>query len=441
MLKRLDLRGVSDLPSRMPRRESAPKEPIDAVRTILADVRERGDEALRELTERFDGVRLDQLRVPPDIIEQALESVPEKVISALRDAADAIREFHQAGVGNPHSYRRDGIQIDALTVPVDRAGLYVPGGRGAYPSSVLMTAIPARVAGVREIALCVPPDRSTGQVSMVTLAAASISEVDEVYAVGGAQAIGAMAYGTETIRPVDVIAGPGNLYVAIAKREVAGVVGVPSAFAGPSEIVVVADETTPVDFAAVDLMVQAEHGPNGQAWLITWSAEVADRIDDALAELVARAPRRSDIEATLLNGGWCVVVDGPNEAVQVSNLVAPEHLQLMNADPRALLSGVRHAGAVFCGVLAPASIGDYVAGPSHVLPTDRTARFAGALGVGDFVKPIHVVSISRRGFDSVAPVVETLATAEGFDAHAESISLRLRRLASNVGEFELELES
>ena len=249
--------------------------------------------------------------------------------------------------------------------------------------------------------------------------------MDEVYAIGGAQAIGAMAYGTESIRPVDVISGPGNIYVAIAKREVSGVVGIPSAFTGPSEIVVIADDSTPVEFAAIDVIVQAEHGPNGLAWLITWSPEAADAIDDAIAKLVAASPRRAEIESTFAEGGYAVLVDGPEQAVEVANLIAPEHLQLMNDDPEALVPLVRHAGAVFLGPFAPASVGDYLAGPSHVLPTYGSARFGSALTVDDFVKQVHFVSIDRSALEHVARHVEVLADTEGFDAHASSIRLRV----------------
>ncbi len=287
-----------------------------------------------------------------------------------------------------------------------------------------MTAVPARVAGVDQIVLCVPPDRETGRVAGPTLAAAAVAGVDEVYAIGGAQAIGAMAYGTETMAPVDVIVGPGNLYVALAKREVAGVVGVPSAFAGPSEIVVVADETTPPTFAAIDVIVQAEHGPDGLAWLITWSPEAADAIDAEIGRLVATAGRRADIEANFARGGHLALVEGPVQALAVANLIAPEHLQLMTDDPQSLVPLVRNAGAVFCGPLAPASIGDYVAGPSHVLPTFGSARFASALTVDDFRKHLHVITVDEAGFERVAPVVQTLARVEGFDAHAQSIRLR-----------------
>lgn len=432
MLNRVDVRGVDDLEGVLPRPGVVDDEPVAAVRTILAQVRERGDEAVRDLTQRFDGVRLDDLRVPQAALEEALAATPSELVAALTEARDSIRAFHETQRRGEHRYERKGIVVTGRSIPVDRAGLYVPGGRGSYPSSVLMTAVPARVAGVPEIVLCVPPDRDTGGVATSTLAAAALAGVDEVYAIGGAQAIGAMAYGTATIRPVDVLAGPGNLYVAIAKREVAGLVGVPSAFAGPSEIVVVADDTTPVEFAAIDLIVQAEHGPDGQAWLVTWSPGAADSIDAAVGRLTQDAPRRDEIESTLTTGGWCVLVDGPDQAVEVANAIAPEHLELMNADPEGLVAGIRHAGAVFCGPFAPASIGDYIAGPSHVLPTDGSARYSGALTVDDFVKAVHVVTLDREAFDAAAPTVETLATVEGFDAHAESI--RIRRAAVLPGE-------
>lgn len=428
VLNRLDLRGATDLRARLPRPDAGRDEPVAAVREILDDVRARGDVAVRELTARFDGVELAELRVPPEALADAVDQAPPELIDALRAAHDGIEAFHRTQRREPHTYERDGIAVASRAVPVDRAGLYVPGGRAAYPSTVLMTAVPARVAGVPEIALCVPPDRRTGMVAPSTLAAAALAGVDEVYAIGGAQAIGAMAFGTESIRPVDVIAGPGNAYVAVAKREVAGVVGVPSAFAGPSEVVVVADGTTPVDFAAIDVIVQAEHGPSGLAWLITWSPEAADAIEAAIARLVAAAPRREDIEATLAEGGWLAVVDGPEQAIEVANLVAPEHLELLCADPESLVPLVRHAGAVFCGPYSPASLGDYVAGPSHVLPTYGSARYGSALTVDDFVKQVHVITASPAGFEAVAPVVEVLADAEGLDAHAESI--RLRRLGA-----------
>lgn len=429
MLTRVDLRGVADadLRARLPRPEVAGAEPVAAVQQILARVRADGDAAVREYTTRFDGVTLDRLRVPASEVEAALDRIPGGTRAALEAAAERVRLHHLTQVRADHDHTHDGITVEALVRPIARAGVYVPGGRAAYPSTVLMTVIPARVAGVDEVVLCVPPSRDTGRVADVTLAAAAIAGVDEVYAVGGAQAIAAMAYGTESIAPVDVIAGPGNVYVAIAKREVASTVGIAAAFAGPSEVVVVADVTTPVEFAAIDVILQAEHGPDGMAWLVTWDESVADRVEAEVERLVAAAPRRDDISETLAGGGFAALVDTPEQAMAVANLIAPEHLELLCAEPRRLLPLVRNAPAVFLGPLSPASIGDYIAGPSHVLPTDGTARFAGALTVADFTKDIHVVTVEPEGFDAVAEHVVTLADAEGLDAHAESVRARQRQ--------------
>lgn len=425
MLERLDLRGFTgDLAARLPRPAMGGEEPLAAVRQILADVDERGDDAVRELTSRFDGVDLDELRVPPEDVDAATKVIDPDLLAALEAAADRIRAFHRTQLVDDHDWARDGIVVRGLRRAVRRAGLYVPGGRAAYPSTVLMTAIPARVAGVAEVALCVPPDRTIGAIPPVTLAAASVAGVDEVYQIGGAQAIAAMAYGTESVPAVDVIAGPGNVYVAVAKREVAGRVGVPMSFAGPSEVVVVADATVPADYAAIDIILQAEHGPDGLAWLVTWDPDVADSVTAAVERLVADSPRRDEILSTLDEGGYAALCDGPDQAMEVVNLIAPEHLELMVAEPDDLVPLVHSAGAVFTGVHGPASIGDYVAGPSHVLPTFGTARFASALTVTDFQKQLHVVDVSKEGFDHVAAHVATLADAEGLDAHARSIRMR-----------------
>ncbi len=424
MLNRLDLRGVADPRPLLPRPDAGGEGPVDVVRGIVDDVRANGDEALRRLTAEFDGVDLADVRVSAETCAAALAGLDADLRRALEVAAANVEAFHQSQVRSAHDWEREGVRVRGRIVPVARAGCYVPGGRAAYPSTVLMTAIPARVAGVDEVVLCVPPDRTTGDVAPVTLAAAAIAGVDEVYAVGGAQAIAAMAYGTESVAPVDVICGPGNLYVAIAKRVVSDHVGIAAAFAGPSEIVVVADGTTPPDCAAVDVMVQAEHGPDGMAWLITWSEEVADVIDARIDTLVADAPRRDEITRTLQSNGWVALVDGPAEAVALSNLIAPEHLQLMCEGADALAESVTSAGAVFCGPLAPASIGDYVAGPSHVLPTHGSARFGSALTVDDFTKQVHVITLDDAAFRRLGPVVESIATAEGLDAHAQSIRVR-----------------
>ncbi|HET9443461.1 MAG TPA: histidinol dehydrogenase [Acidimicrobiales bacterium] len=426
MLTRLDLRGFTgDWRARLPRPQAATNLPVEAVQAILAEVRTGGDEAVRAFTEKFDGVRLEGLRVPPAEVEAALEAIPPLLRESLEAARANILAYHRHQVRDDARHERDGIVVRELYRPVDRAGLCVPGGEAPLMSTVLMTAIPARVAGVPEVVLCSPPSAG-GTIAPGILAAAALAGVDEVYRVGGAQAVAAMAYGTETIAPVDVIVGPGGLFTSVAKQQVAaqGVVGVPGSFPGPSEVVVVADGTTPVDYAAIDVIVQVEHGPDSVGWLVTWSEEVAGRIEAAVARLAAASPRRAVIEANLAANGYSALVDGPEQAIAVANAVAPEHLELMTADPEALLPLVRSAGAVFCGAFAPASVGDYLAGPSHVLPTYGSARFSGALRVDDFVKAIHVVSLDGPTLARVAPHVAAIAEAEGLPAHAESVRLR-----------------
>lgn len=428
MLKRLDVRGIApaDLRANLPKPSAAGAEPVAAVREILADVEARGDQALFELTERFDRVRLDQLRVPTAELRAALDAVAPDVRAALEAAATSITAFQRSTLTPPAVHEAGGVTVRSWRQPVARAGCYVPGGRARYPSTVLMTAIPAKVAGVAEVVLCVPPEPSTGRVPATTLAAAAIAGVEEVYAIGGAQAIGALAFGTETIAPVDVIVGPGNVFVAVAKREVAGrgLVGIPSAFAGPSEVVVVADESVAADFAAIDVLVQAEHGPDGLAWLLCWSDAVADAVDACIERLVEQAPRRAEILSTLDLNGYAVVCDNAAQAIDVANVLAPEHLELLCDAAIAEVGRVRNAGAIFLGAHAPASVGDYLAGPSHTLPTDGSARFASALSVDDFTKHMHTIEVSPTAFDAIGPHVVTLARAEGFDAHATSITLR-----------------
>jgi len=386
-------------------------------------VRVGGDAALRELTEKFDGCRLDDPRVPPADLQAALDETSPELRTALEFAAARIREYHALQAdGSVPAVARDGVAVRDVVVPVGRAGLYVPGGRAAYPSTVLMTAIPAQIAGVSEIALCVPPD-ADGRVPQTTLAAAALVGVTEVYRIGGAQAVAALAFGTETIRSVDVIVGPGNRYVALAKREVAGTVGIDS-FAGPSEVVVVADGTVAPEFAAADLLAQAEHGPGGTAVLVAWDPAVADATLGAIDRLLVDAPRRDDIVATFATGGQVVLVDDERAAIDVVNLIAPEHVELLTSDAEALVPLIRNAGAVFVGPWAPAALGDYVAGVNHVLPTARTARFASALRVDTFRKHVHVVSASEAGLAALAPHARTIAAAEGLDAHARSLAIR-----------------
>ena len=431
LLQLIDGRGLAEVP--IPDvGNTAPDGVREAVRQIIADVRRRGDAALREMARRFDGASLTDLAVPPAACTTALASLEPDVRAALELAAERIEEFHRSRCDPGHVWSRDGVTVRSRQVPVDRAGLYVPGGRAAYPSTVLMTAIPARVAGVTSLALCVPP-RPDGTVAPVTLAAAALAEVQEVYAVGGAGAVAALAHGTETIPRVDLIAGPGNTYVAVAKQEVAGVVGVPSAFAGPSEVVVVADGSAPPDLAAADLIVQAEHGPDGMACLVTWDPAVAESVSAEVTAASAAAPRRAEIESTLTSCGYAIVVESRERAAEVVNRIAPEHLQLMVAEPEEVVPLIRHAGAIFCGENAPAALGDYLAGPSHVLPTGRTARFASALGVADFCRTTHVISADTEALARLGPAVETLATAEGLPAHAASLSRRLDRAPTAAG--------
>lgn len=423
-LRRIDLRGITgDLRSALPRPRDEQERSSGAVAEIIADVKARGDAALRGLTERFDHVVLDDLRVPAAEILAAEGRVSPELRAALQVAHDRILAYHAHEAPPVDDFESGGITVSHLTRPVGRAGCYAPGGRARYPSTVLMCAVPARVAGVAEVVLCVPPGED-GRVDDATLAAAAVAGVDEVYRIGGAQAIAALAFGTESIAPVDVIVGPGNRYVAEAKRQVSGVVGVASAFAGPSEVVVIADGDTPPELAAIDLVVQAEHGPDGLAWLVTWSEEVAEQVTAEVDRMVAASPRRADLEATLGDGGYVVLVDGPAQALAVSNVVAPEHLELLVDDAASLLPLVQAAGAVFLGKFSPASVGDYLAGPNHVLPTNRTARFASALRVDDFRRHIHAVSVEEKSLAELGPHVVTLAETEGLPAHAESVRLR-----------------
>ncbi|CAN5767290.1 histidinol dehydrogenase [soil metagenome] len=426
MLERLDVRGAGDdLRWRLPRPQAATEPPVAEVQAILAQVREGGDAAVRELTERFDGVAIDELAVPAAELGAALSGLEPQLRAALEAARDNIRDYHEAQVTPEVDHKRDGITVSELRRPVERVGLYVPSALAPLISTVLMTAVPAKVAGVPGVALCSPPGPD-GKVAPGILAAAALAEVDEVYRIGGAQAVAALAYGTESITAVDVIVGPGSNRVAQAKREVAatGVVGVPSSFAGPSEVVVVADASVAVEWAAIDVVVQAEHGPDGLAWLVTWDEAVADAVCASVAELVAASPRRRHIESTLAEGGYAVLVDGPEQAMAVANLIAPEHLELMVADPEGLLPLVRSAGAVFCGPWAPASVGDYYAGPSHVLPTYGSARFSSALRVDDFVKHVHVISLDRDALVGAAPHVAAIADTAGLPAHAAPVRLR-----------------
>ncbi len=429
MLNLLDLRGLGDdIADHLPRPSIAGKRPLETVREILADVRQRGDGALLELTQNFDGVTLESVRVPDGELDRAVENLTPELRAAMDVAIGNVERFHRHQLHPEEMIKSPGMRIRAFQRPIDRAGLYVPGGRAAYPSTVIMTAVPARVAGVNDIILCVPPSKDFGGVAPSVLAAARLSGVSAVYAVGGAQAIGAMAYGTESIAAVDVIAGPGNVFVALAKQEVSGDVGVAAAFAGPSEVVVVADQSAVPQFAAIDVMVQAEHGPDGLAWLVTWDEAVAQAVCEAGDILMKASSRAEEIRSTLAEGGYAALVDDRAAALAVVNAIAPEHVELMVTEAEEMATGVKNAGAIFCGNLGPASIGDYVAGPSHVLPTYGSARFASALTVADFLKDHHIVVLDQQGIDHLGPHAIALAECEGLSAHAKSIRLRLTPL-------------
>lgn len=396
-----------------------------AVAAIIADVRVRGDAALCELTERFDRVALppERLRVGADEIEAAAASVPPALLDALGFAARRIEAFHRAQMPSDLRTRDEtGLTLGLRWTPLDAVGLYVPGGKAAYPSSVLMNAVPARVAGVRRLAMCVPAPG--GELNPLVLAAARLAGVDEVYRVGGAQAIAALAYGTATVRPVDRIVGPGNAYVAEAKRQVFGRVGI-DGVAGPSEVVILADEAQDARQVAVDLLAQAEHDEAAQSILITTSAAFADQVAAAVEAELTSLPRAAIAGASWRDYGACIVARDWAEAAALTDRLAPEHLQIMVAEPQALFEQVRHAGAAFLGAWCPEAVGDYVAGPNHVLPTGRTARFASGLSVFDFLKRTTWVQADRAALARVGPAAVALAEAEGLHAHARSVSMRL----------------
>jgi histidinol dehydrogenase len=396
-----------------------------AVAEIIARVRAEGDAALLDYTNRFDRVELsaETLRVSPDEIQTALACTPKPLREALALAARRIETFHHMQLPRDFEFTDDaGATCGMRWTPIDAAGLYVPGGKASYPSSVLMNAIPARVAGVRRLAMCVPAP--AGELNPLVLAAASIAGVKEVYRVGGAQAIAALAYGTETIRPVDRITGPGNAYVAEAKRQVYGKVGI-DAIAGPSEVLILADDSANPRHVALDLLAQAEHDEDAQSILITDSGALASAVAGAVDELLPSLPRAAIASASLTNNGAIILVRNWEEAVDLANRIAPEHLQLMLAEPDKLFGQIRHAGAIFLGRSTPEAMGDYVAGPNHVLPTSGTARFASGLSVYDFMKRTTYLAVPPRALAVIGPAAVALAEAEGLSAHARSVAARL----------------
>ena len=400
------------------------REEMVRVEEILSRVQAEGDAALMELTERFDGVRPDPLRIPPQRLADAWQATPESLKDALRLAHQRILAFHQhqlptdLAVTGPH-----GELLGRRWRPVQRAGLYVPGGRASYPSTVLMNAVPARVAGVQRLVMVTPPGPG-GEPPVPVLAAAHLAGVEEVSRVGGAQAIGALAFGTATIPRVDVISGPGNLYVTLAKKAVYGRVAIDS-LAGPSEVLVIADHSARADQVAADLLAQAEHDPLAAAILLTTSPELAAAMPAALEAQLENHPRAEITRTALNDWGLIVLCDSLGRAAQLSDCFAPEHLELLVEDPEILAEQIQHAGAIFMGPYTPEAVGDYLAGPNHTLPTAGTARFAGALSVETFMRHTSLIRFNREALEATGSAVITLAESEGLHSHAESVKRRL----------------
>ena len=404
---------------------------VDAtVDDILARVRTEGDTALLDLTETYDGVRPDPVKMPASMLDGAADALDDELRTALEDAATNIRRFHEKQVRESwFTEDGDGVVLGQRVVPMERAGLYVPGGTAFYPSSLLMNAIPAQVAGVDEIHLVSPP-QADGRPHPLVLATAALLDLEHIYALGGAQAVGALAYGTESVTGVDTIVGPGNAYVAAAKKKVFGRVGIDSV-AGPSEIGVLADATADPEFVAADLLSQAEHDERASAILLTPHRPLAEAVQTHVEQMVPTLPRADVIERSLADYGACIVTDTMDAAIDLMNELAVEHLEIHTDDPWRTMTRIRHAGAIFLGEHSSEPVGDYFAGPNHVLPTGGTARHASALGVDDFVRMQSVLSYSQERLDKTGPKIATVAEAEDLQAHAEAIRTRLDRSAED----------
>lgn len=396
---------------------------------IVEDVRKRGDEAVLEYTNRFDHMdakSMEEFRLTEEDLKKALETLPEDQKQALKTAAQRIRSFHEHEIGQSWSItEKDGTKLGIRYIPLDSVGLYVPGGKAAYPSSVLMNAMPAHVAGVGRIVMVVPTPG--GKPNQLVLAAAALAGVKECYTIGGAQAVAAMAYGTKTIPAVDKIVGPGNAYVAAAKRYVFGTVGI-DMIAGPSEILVICDGKTNPDWIAMDLFSQAEHDELAQAILLTPDAEFADKVEESIKRQLPNMNRKEIIEASLKNRGAIIVTDSIDEACRVADTIAPEHLELSVEEPEKYADKIHHAGALFLGAYTCEALGDYCAGPNHVLPTSRTARYSSPLGVWDFQKRMSVLQVSKEGAEKLGHVADVLARGEFLTAHSASSMYRVSEL-------------
>jgi histidinol dehydrogenase len=400
---------------------------FNTVNGILKDVRKRGDDAVVEYTNRFDRMSVGsmaELEIPAARLQEALTKITSEQRTALEAAATRLKSYAQHQLMESWSYTEaDGTLLGQQVTALDRVGLYVPGGKAAYPSSVLMNAVPAKVAGVPELIMVVPtPD---GEVNELVLAAAAISNVDRVFAIGGAQAVAALAYGTATVPQVDKVVGPGNIYVATAKRMVYGTVGI-DMIAGPSEILVVCDGKTNPDWIAMDLFSQAEHDEDAQSILVCPDAAFIEQVKASINRLVEEMPRKAIISTSLQNRGVLIHVQDMTEAVKVANYIAPEHLELSVDNPREMATQIRHAGAIFMGRYTAEAVGDYCAGPNHVLPTSRTARFSSPLGVYDFQKRSSLIDCSAQGASTLGKIASVLARGEGLVAHARSAEYRIK---------------
>ena len=400
----------------------------EVVDRILADVRHDGDDAVHHYTTSIDGAHVETLEVSPDEISVALSTVPSETLEALQFAHDRIAAFHRKQLRNSWIHVDENGTLGQLLRPLERVGVYTPAGRAPYPSSLLMSAVPARIAGVREIVACAPPNRD-GSISPLILAAAQISGIDHVYKVGGAQAIGAMAYGTASIPAVDKIVGPGNIFVVLAKRRVFGEVDIDQ-LPGPTETLLIADDYARPDLCAADLLAQAEHDPLASAILITTSAGLAHAVEDQLHEQLPLLEREAIARDSLATNGAIAIVPDLDTAFEIANGYAPEHLCLLLRDAWSHLDRIQHAGGVFIGEASPEVLGDYTAGPSHVMPTGRTARFSSPINVEEFIKVISIIGLNNSGLERLGPPAARIAHAEGLTAHARAVERRLAQRSS-----------
>ena len=417
---RISIKTINPLEAIDLNQTTSSKQIYESVTKILQETKLHGDSAVKKYSKTFDKVDLKSLKVTKKTIENAYKSIPKTVISALEIASDRIRNYHKKTM--PPIKISAGKDITVINNPLEHVGLYAPGGKAAYPSTVLMIGIPAQVAGVKNLVLCTPPSNN-GNPEDSTLVAADIIGITNIYKIGGVQAIGAMAFGTETIPKVDKICGPGNMFVTIAKKEVIGTVDIDGIF-GPTETVIIADETTNRTICAADLIAQAEHDELASPILLTTSRSLAENVKKELAKQITNLKKQTIIEKSLENQGLIALVQNVSEAITLANEIAPEHLCLLVKTPEIYLNKIKNAGGIFVGEYSPEVLGDYIAGPSHVMPTGGTARYRSCLGVYDFIKSTPIVKITRSGYQDLAKTAEIIANAEGLTAHASALSIR-----------------